>query len=341
MLNHLTIHKEKFIKKMVPEALLLRPGIIIIRSWFRVAPLCVQYCVSRIFKVANVMNEQSFVVDVTEANIQEVMQQSVDQPVLLYIGMQSDPACSEQLGILESLVASYQGKLILARVEAETEQMLAQQLVNQLQVSALPGQIILHQGRPVQVFSGPRTEEMLREVLDPLTMSPADLIRQQVEALMAEGQAGQALDVLQNILRNEPDNHALQVLQINLLLELGRIDEARKLMSALPDDAEGIAQPKAKLSFYEMVADAPARNELKARLAENENDYEARYQLAIRLVIADESEEALKQLLTIVRRDREFREDGARLLMLKVFDQLGQGDPVAKRYRGKLFGLMH
>ncbi|KEI72396.1 hypothetical protein GV64_18195 [Endozoicomonas elysicola] len=291
--------------------------------------------------MANVMNEQSFVVDVTEANIQEVLQQSVEQPVLLYIGMQSDPACSQQLGILEALVASYQGKLILARVEAEAEQMLAQQLVNQLQVRALPGQVILHQGRPVQVFSGPQTEDVLREVLDPLTMSPADMIRQQVEVLMAEGEAGQALDLLQNILKDEPDNHGLQVLQVNLLLELGRIDEARQLISVLPADAEGIAQPKAKLSFYEMVADAPLRNELEARLSENENDHEARYQLAIRQVIADENEEALENLLTIVRRDREFREDGARLLMLKVFDQLGQGNPIAKRYRGKLFGLMH
>ncbi|MGO0307898.1 co-chaperone YbbN [Endozoicomonas acroporae] len=287
------------------------------------------------------MNEQSFVVDVTEANIQEVLQQSADQPVLLYIGMQSDPACSAQLGVLEALAAAYQGKLILAKVAAETEQMLAQQLVSQLQVRALPGQVVLHQGRPVKVFSGPQSEEQLREVLDPLTMSPAEMIRQQVEALMAEGEAGQALELLQNILQDEPDNHALQVLQVNLLLELGRIDEARQLMAVLPTDAEGIAQPKAKLAFYEMVADAPARNELAARLADNDNDHEARYQLAIRLVIADQNEEALENLLTIVRRDREFREDGARLLMLQVFDQLGQGNPIAKRYRGKLFGLLH
>ena len=287
------------------------------------------------------MNDQSFSVDVTEANIQEVLQQSVEQPVLLYIGMQSDPGCAQQLTLLESIVASYQGKLTLAKLEAESEQMLARQLINQLQVRALPGQVVLHEGRPVQVFSGTQTEEALREVLDPLTMSPADMVRQQVETLMAEGQAAEALALLQNILKDEPDNHALQVLQVNLLLELGRIEEGRQLINALPADAEGIAQPKAKLAFYEMVADAPARQELEARLAENENDHEARYQLAIRLVIADESEDALEQLLTIVRRDREFREDGARLLMLKVFEQLGQASPVARRYRGKLFGMMN
>jgi len=287
------------------------------------------------------MNQQNTVVDVTETNIQEVLQQSVDQPVLLYIGMGSDPACQAQLEILERLAAVYQGKLTLARVTAESEPMLAQQLVNQLQVRALPGQVVLHQGRPVQVFSGPQPEEVLREVLDPLTMSPAELIGQQVSALMAEGQAEEALMLLQGILKDEPDNHGLQVLQVNLLLELGRIDQARQLMAALPEDAPGIAQPRAKLSFYEMVADAPARPVLEARLAENDDDYEARYQLAIRMVIADENEQALEQLLSIVRRDRTFRDDGARLLMLQVFDQLGQGSPIAKRYRGKLFGLLH
>ena len=287
------------------------------------------------------MNDQSFSVDVKEDNIQEVLQQSVEQPVLLFIGMNSDPGCAQQLALLESIVASYQGKLTLAKLDAEVEQMLAQQLVNQLQVRALPGQVVLHEGRPVQVFSGPQPEEALREVLDPLAMSPAERVRQQIEALMAEGQAEEALVLLQNILKDEPDNHALQVLQVNLLLEIGRIEEGRQLIAALPEDAEGIAQPRAKLAFYEMVADAPVRQVLEEWLAADDSDHEARYQLAVRLVIADEVEAALEQLLTIVRRDREFREDGARLLMLKVFEQLGKTSPVARRYRGKLFGLMN
>ncbi|MGB1271175.1 MAG: tetratricopeptide repeat protein, partial [Endozoicomonas sp.] len=255
--------------------------------------------------------------------------------------MGSDPVCFEQLSTLEALTTSYKGKLVLAKLDAEVEQMLAQQLVSQLRVSALPGQVILHQGHPAQVFSGPQAEEALRAVLDPLTMSPADIIRQQVDALIAGGDIQQALTMVQQVLLEEPESHGLQVLQVNLMLELGRIDDARQLMSALPDDAEGIAQPKAKLAFYEMVADAPTRDELEARLKSDDNDHEARYQLAIRMVIADASEEALDDLLIIVRRNRQFREDGARLLMLKIFDQLGQGSPVSKRYRGKLFGLMH
>lgn len=288
-----------------------------------------------------VMNNQANIVDITEANLQEVLQQSVDKPVLLFVGVGSDDACNSQLAVTETLATTYQGKFILARLDAEAQRMMAQQLVSQLQITALPGHVILHEGRPVDVLSGPQTEEALKAVLDPLTMSPAERVRQQVDALIESGDIESALNLLQQILQEEPNNHALQVLQVNLLLELGRMDDARQLLAALPADAEGIAQPKAKLAFYEMVADAPARNELEANLAENENDHESRYQLSVRQVIADEVEAALENLLVIVRRDRQFREDGARLLMIKVFEQLGAGNTVAKRYRGKLFGLMH
>lgn len=287
------------------------------------------------------MSEQVSIIDVTEANLQEVLQQSTEKPVLLFIGIGSDDTCKTQKAQCESLVLSYQGKFVLALLDAEQQQVMAQQLLSQVRATALPALVILHEGRPVEVLSGPQTEESLRQILVPITMSPAERVRQQVDALIEAGETEHALMILQQILQEEPGNHALQVLQVNLLLELGRIDDAQKLMAVLPADAEGIAQPKAKLAFYEMVADAPARNELEARLAEDENDHEARYQLAVRLVIADEIEQALDNLLVIVRRDRQFREDGARLLMIKVFDQLGAGNPVAKRYRSKLFGLMH
>ena len=290
------------------------------------------------------MNESAAsktIIDVTEQNIQEVLQLSAEKLVLLFIGMGSDEASNQQQAMVERLAGAYEGKMALARLDAEQQQMVAQQLINQLRANAIPVHAFLHEGRPVQMLCGPQTEAQLREVIDPLTMSPAEQIRAQVNALIEAGMIEQALELLQKILQEEPDNHALQVLQVNLLLELDRMDDARQLLAVLPADAPGIAQPKAKLAFYEMVTEAPQRDVLEASLQANDNDHEARYQLAIRQVIADEVELALDNLLVIVRRDRTFREDGARLLMLKVFEQLGQGNPVAKRYRGKLFGLMH
>ncbi|WOG26093.1 tetratricopeptide repeat protein [Endozoicomonas sp. 8E] len=286
------------------------------------------------------MNELPNIVDLTEENVREVLvEQSAQRPVLLDIWAEWCEPCKSQLPILANLVENYQGKFLLAKLDAD--QPLGQQLMAQLGVRSVPTLVFFHQGQPVQVLSGLQTEVALREVLDPLTISPVERIRLQVDQLIDEGQHEQALLLLQQILQEEPKNHALQVLQVNLLLEVGRLDDAKALMAVLPDDAAGIAQPRAKLAFYEMVVHAPQMAELEARLHDDEKDHEARYQLAIRQVIADENEQALENLLLIVRTDRTFREDGARLLMLKVFDQLGAGDPMAKRYRGKLFGLMH
>lgn len=287
------------------------------------------------------MNEPLNVVDVTASNIQDILQQSVEKPVVLEIWAEWCESCKAQAPILEKLVTAYQGKFLLARLDAEGQQMLAQQLMAQLGVRSVPTLVVLHQGQPVDVLTGAQTEAQLRAVLDPLTMSPVERIKLQIDELISQGQVEQALALVQQILQEEPDNHDLQVVQVNLLLELGRIDQARQLIAALPDDAQGIAQPKAKLMFYEMVADAPAMEVLKASLEADQTNHEARYQLAVRQVIADQCEQALANLLLIVQQNRGFREDGARLLMLKVFDQLGAGHPLAKRYRSRLFGLLH
>ena len=289
-----------------------------------------------------VLEPHENMMNITVDNIQSILQQSLEKPALLFIGLPSDPMMIEQQQAVEDLSKSYPQKLLLAKLDIEQQHALAQQLVNQLQISALPAYVFFHQGQPIEILTGAQSNEALHTVLAPLMLSPAEMIRQQIDALIAAGDTEQALTMLQNILQQEPDNTALQVLQVNLLLELGRIEEATQLLAHLPDDAEGIAQPKAKLAFYAMAIDAPSRDILELTLCDNQDDHEARYQLAIRLVIADEVEQALEQLLVLLRKDRSFREDGGSVIdAKKVFEQLGSADPLTKRYRGKLFGLLH
>ncbi len=292
------------------------------------------------------LNAGGSVIDVTAENLQgEVLEASQGLPVLLAIWSDRSEPCQTQLTLLNKLVDDYKGKFRLARLNATDSdprvQQLAQQLMMQLQARSVPTLVMLHQGQPVKVMPGLQQEEDLKPLLDELTMSPADRIQQQIDELIAAGQPEQALALLQQLLAEEAGNMALQVLQAELLLQLGRVDDARTVIQALPDDAPGAEKPKAKLAFLDLASDLSPRTDVEARLEADESDNEARYQLAVHQVLSDEDEAAYENLLTIIRKDRAFRDDGARLLMLKIFEQKGAADPVVRRYRNRLFSLMH
>lgn len=291
------------------------------------------------------VNTAGLIFDVDADNLRsEVLEGSLSAPVILTFWAESSDTCQTQLATLTKLVQEYAGKFRVARLNAgdsnPNTQMLVQQLSGQLGIQTIPAMVLIHEGKPVQVLQGLQGEAELKPLLNELTMSSAERIKEQLDALIAAGEQQQALVLLQQILTEEPDNTALQVMQATLLLQLGRIDDARMLINALPADAPGLQQPRAKLAFLDMAEDLEPRSVIMQRVAEQPGDLEALYQLAIHHVLADDEAAACEILLTIISRDRTFRDDGARLLMLKIFEQKGN-DPMVRRYRNRLFSLMH
>ena len=290
-------------------------------------------------------NATDLVFDVNADNLRsEVLEGSLTVPVMLLFWAEQSESCRAQLATLTKLVQEYAGKFRLACLDAgdsnPTTQMLVQQLSGQLGIQAVPAMVLLHEGKPVQVLQGSQGEAELRTLLAEVTMSSAKRIQEQIDALIAVGEQQQALVLLQQVLVEEPDNAALQVLQAKLLLQLGRIDDARQLIEALSAETPGLQQPKAKLAFLTMADDLEPVNVIERRVAERSDDLEALYQWAIHQVLADNEEAACEALLTIITKDRTFRDDGARLLMLKVFEHKGN-DPMVRRYRNRLFSIMH
>ncbi len=83
-----------------------------------------------------------------------------------------------------------------------------------------------------------------------------------------------------------------------------------------------------------------ARAGLEARLAENPADHEARYELATALNASGEREAAADALLDIIRRQRNWNEDAARLQLLKFFEAWGFDDPTTMAARRKLSAIL-
>jgi len=280
----------------------------------------------------------SAIVSVNAQNFQdEVVEFSKQTPVFLeFYADGAEP--SEQLSeILIRLAEEYKGKFRLARLDIQE----SPQLVQQLGIRGLPTLKVIFQGQIVQNLEGPQEETLLRQLLDELTQSPVERIREQIDQLLAMGDRNSAIELLRQLTEEEPNNHGLQVEMADLLIMEGQEAEARQIIATLPEDADGINKPKNRLAFMAEAADLPGADVLRITIESSPDDLMAQQHLAIRLIADDQIEEALGLLLDMMKEDRHFEEGLAQKTLVKVFDLLGKGNPLATEYRRKMFSLLH
>ena len=284
------------------------------------------------------MSIDSYTVEINAQNFQsEVAEKSQQIPVLLEFYAEGAEQCGPTTVLLQKLVVEYQGKFLLARIDIQQNQ----QLVQQLQVRALPSIKIIFQGQMAVDLEGPTEEQQLREALDQLTMSPMDRVRDQIDLLLEQGERGQAIQMLRQVIAEEPANFGLHVELADLLTIEGQVDDARKVLAAIPTDAEGIDKPKSRLEFIELADDLGTLDEQRSKAEADPSDLQARFDYAIKLIVNDQVEIGLEVLLAILQVDKTWGEEKARRTMIKVFNMLGKGNELATSYRRKMFTYLH
>lgn len=279
----------------------------------------------------------SHIVDVTAQNFQELIEKSSDTPVLLEFYAEGAEQSQPTAVMLNKLVTEYQGKFLLGRIDVQHNPQVAQQLG----VRGLPTVKVVFQRQMVQDLEGPQEESTLREILDQITMSPVERIKSQVDMYLAAGQRPEAIELLQQVIQQEPGNTAIQVELADLLIMDGRPEDAKQIIASLPADTAGISKPTNRLKFIELASGYAGIAELEAAVEANPDDPGKRYQLAVCLVVDDQIEPALDQLLVMLQKDKEYEDELARKTMIQVFDLLGKGDPIATAYRRKMFAFLH
>lgn len=284
------------------------------------------------------MNASPNIIEVNAKEFQaEVVEKSRLMPVVLeFYAPGAEP--SEQLApIMRKLADEFKGKFRLGRVNVQSNQ----QIVQQLNVRTLPTLKIIFNAQIAHELEGPQKESQLRELLETLTMSPIERIREQITMLLAAGDRDGAIQMLQEAIVQEPQNHALQVELADLLIMERRISEAQQILARVPADTTGIAKPKNRIEFIELSAAMPDIKDLQATLEQTPADLPSLYQLAVSLVADDKIEAALETLLLMLKANKDYEDALARKTMVKVFDLLGKGDPVATAYRRKMFTFLH
>ncbi|MEM7219463.1 MAG: tetratricopeptide repeat protein [Pseudomonadota bacterium] len=267
----------------------------------------------------------------------DVIERSREAPVVILFWAEQMPESVEARQALEREVAARPGKLLLALADVAVDPSLAQQL----RVQALPSVRVVKDGQLVDQVDGPQTAAQWSELCDRLTLSSADLLRDQLGHFIATRDFDSALAMLQQAINEEPGNQAFRVELADVFVLQGKLDDARTVLAQLGDDAPEVARPRARLLLADEAADLGSVDALLAGVAADDDDLAAKYSASVALAAADRLEEALELALDILMADRKFRDDIGRLTMLRYFDLLPKGSPLASSYRRRMFNFMH
>ncbi|AMX02971.1 thioredoxin [Microbulbifer thermotolerans] len=284
------------------------------------------------------MNE--FIVEVTAQNAQQVLiEESMKRPVVVDFWADWCEPCKQLMPVLEKLANEYAGQFLLAKVNADSEQMLAAQLG----VRSLPTVLVLKEGQPVDGFAGAQPEKQIREMLDKYLPKPWDLKLAQGQQLVAEGKLTEALPVLRQAYTESSERADIAKQLAAVLLELNRVQEAETVLGKilLADQDSDYQQLMSQLELKQKAAESPEIKALQEALAQNPQDSEAAYKLAIQYSQTHRHQEALDLLLDVLRRDMNFADGAAKQAYLDIVKSLGAGDPLASQYQRKLMTLLY
>ena len=287
------------------------------------------------------MSESPYVIEVNQQNFAVVVENSQRVPVLVDFWADWCQPCQILTPLLTKLAQEYRGGFLLAKINADAEQALAAHF----RVRSLPTVMVVWQGQIVEQLVGVQPESTYREVIDRFQKDkPGDLLMEQVHRLWQRGHHAQAVDLLREALKQEPDQAELKVALAETLLQLDQSEEARTLLQSLPPE-ERDRQPAsgllARLQFADLAQGAPDLATLEAQIRAKPEDCAARRQLAARYVLAGDYEAALEQFMDILRRNPQFEDGAGRKGLIAIFEILGNEDPLVATYRRRMFSLLH
>jgi len=291
------------------------------------------------------------IMDSSQANFaKDVLDASRDKPVIVDFWAPWCGPCKQLTPALEKTVTAAKGAVKLVKINIDENQALAQQL----RIQSIPTVYAFYQGRPVDGFMGALPESQLKEFIAKLVQVTGGAAEGSEAAQLAEAvaHAKQALEagdmmtasqIFSELLQIDPANPDAIGGMTRAYLKAGDLARAKQTLATAPKEHANhaeIAAARAAIELAEQAEKAGPAAELQAQVDANPNDHQARYDLAMALYAGGQREEAIDQLLDIVKRDRKWNEEGARKQLVKFFEALGPMDPLTVAARKRLSSIL-
>ena len=170
------------------------------------------------------------VVTIDESNAARyLIEESMQRPVVIDFWAEWCGPCKTLMPLLERLAAEYAGAFLLAKVNADEQQMIAQQFG----VRSLPTVMIMQNGQPVDGFVGAQPESAIREMLDKYAPSPFDAALAEAQQKLADGDTAGALALLRRVYEDSGRRHEIGMMLAQVMIEAQRFDEAGALLDGV------------------------------------------------------------------------------------------------------------
>lgn len=285
--------------------------------------------------------------DVSEASfMQDVVEMSQTVPVIVDFWAPWCGPCKTLGPALEAAVTEAKGAVRMAKVNVDENQAIA----GQMRVQSIPTVYAFWQGQPVDGFQGAVPPSEIKAFVDRVIEASGgdasgglDDAVAAAEEMLEAGEFADAAQTFAAILGEDPNHAAAYGGLIRAYIAAGDLDQAEATLNGAPAEISESAELQAaaaQLDLAKQAANSGPLDELKAALDADENNHQARFDLAVALNGAGENEEAVNQLLELFRRDREWNDGAAKTQLFTIFEALKPNDPVVLNGRRKLSSMI-
>jgi putative thioredoxin len=287
------------------------------------------------------MNENEVAIDLENFQ-QVVVEESKNKLVLVSFWAEQVPESIELKNKLAAKLSAFSEHVTLATVDCQTQGQIAQQFG----IQGLPTAILIKDSQPLDGLSGPQDDNAINAFLDKHLPKPEDLLLTQATNALADNDLSSAKAAIIQAYQHNNERADIKLVLAEVYLQCGKNDDAKNLLdSILLVDQDSYYQTLiAKLELANQAADSPEIQALEAKLLQQPENITLSHQLAAQYNQVNRNEDALSLLFRLVQTrasDENIDVAKSKELLLDILKSLTDGDPLANKYRRKLYTLLY